>query len=374
MKRFIGESSWQICLPCGKYVSQNMVNVEKQGQSLNPNDDLGFRSSAVARMLGMPVATLRVWERRYALCRPPTTASGQRLYSQHDVQRLALIKRLTDVGHAIGQLSMLDIPQLQAVAATHANTLAGAAAPRPAGVAAASLSRTAVRVVLIGQAMGARLEREAVRRQLGRAIHCEGPFDTAEQAARALQPGARIDAVLLHCASPTADTWRELEAALPAANQAGKALLYGYASTAACDQLAAQGVALLREPQSDSAVGQWLRGLFDARARSSQASEQPEALPVRARRWSDTALADFAGLSSTVACECPKHVAELLIQLSQFEAYSAQCENRNAADADLHRHLRHVTAQARASFEQALEYVAMHEGLTLPAAMRDTIR
>jgi len=38
------------------------------------------RSGAVARMLRMPVATLRVWERRYALTRPALSPSGQRLY------------------------------------------------------------------------------------------------------------------------------------------------------------------------------------------------------------------------------------------------------------------------------------------------------
>ena len=33
-----------------------------------------YRSAAVARMLRMPVATLRIWERRYRLCKPATTA------------------------------------------------------------------------------------------------------------------------------------------------------------------------------------------------------------------------------------------------------------------------------------------------------------
>jgi MerR family transcriptional regulator, light-induced transcriptional regulator len=327
-------------------------------------DDVGFRSSAVARMLSMPVATLRVWERRYALCKPPTTDSGQRLYSQGDVERLSLIKRLTDVGHAIGQLASLDVEQLQAVAATHASTLAKTAhnaAPHTPGRARAS-----ARVLLIGAALGPRIERQAVLRQLGRAIACEGPFESAAQAARALQPGSQIDAVLVHAAAPTGDMWREIEAALPAVREASKALIYGFASTAVCAELEAQGVTLLREPQSDAAVGQWLRGLLDAGEQTARAADGVLA-PVKPRRWSDAALADFAGLSTTVACECPKHVAELVIQLSQFEAYSANCENRNAADAALHSHLRHVTAQARASFEQALEYVALHEGLTLPA-------
>lgn len=193
------------------------------------------RSGAVARMLRMPVATLRVWERRYGLTQPELSPSGQRLYSAADVRRLALVKQLVDVGHAIGSLAPLNMPQLQRVAATHAQALA------------------------------------------------------------ATQRGGHPAAADKH-----------------------------------------------RLPSE----------------------------PVPPRRWDDAALADFASLSSTVACECPRHVAELLVQLSRFEAYSAECRQRSAADAELHAHLRQVAAVSRAHFEAALERVALHEGLVLPSSPR----
>src|SRR5450830_1088972 len=78
------------------------------------------RSGAVARMLRMPVATLRVWERRYGLTQPQLSPSGQRLYSEDDVQRLAMIKQLTELGHAIGSLGKLTMAELQRVGETHA--------------------------------------------------------------------------------------------------------------------------------------------------------------------------------------------------------------------------------------------------------------
>ena len=89
-----------------------------------PGDASFHRSGAVAHMLRMPVATLRVWERRYGLTQPELSPSGQRLYSADDVRRLALVKQLTDLGHAIGSLASLDMPQLQRVAATHAHAQA----------------------------------------------------------------------------------------------------------------------------------------------------------------------------------------------------------------------------------------------------------
>jgi len=44
-----------------------------------------YRIGAVAKMVGVPVATLRVWERRYAVVTPPKTEGGQRLYSDADL-------------------------------------------------------------------------------------------------------------------------------------------------------------------------------------------------------------------------------------------------------------------------------------------------
>ena len=57
-----------------------------------------YRSAAVARMARMPVATLRVWERRYRVTAPERTTSGQRLYTAADVRRLAVMRQLTDLG------------------------------------------------------------------------------------------------------------------------------------------------------------------------------------------------------------------------------------------------------------------------------------
>jgi hypothetical protein len=102
------------------------------------------------------------------------------------------------------------------------------------------------------------------------------------------------------------------------------------------------------------------------------APRAPELLPIAAahaeRRYDDAALADFAGLSTTIACECPRHLAEIVMKLSHFEAYSAQCERLDSKDAALHTYLGQVTATARSMFESALERLALHEGLVVPHA------
>jgi hypothetical protein len=159
-----------------------------------------------------------------------------------------------------------------------------------------------------------------------------------------------------------------IEAAAPAFAGVPKAVLYGFAADRVCEALALAGTALLREPQPDAVVAQWLHSLSMAATALPSAADKLATEPVPPRRWDDAALADFAGLSSTIACECPRHVAELLVQLSHFEDYSAECEHRSAADAELHAYLRHVAATSRARFEAALEHVALHEGLMLPSS------
>jgi MerR family transcriptional regulator, light-induced transcriptional regulator len=64
--------------------------------------------SAVERDTGLSKDVLRVWERRYGFPTPDRDPSGERLYPIAQVERLRLIKRLTDAGHRPGRLLVLD--------------------------------------------------------------------------------------------------------------------------------------------------------------------------------------------------------------------------------------------------------------------------
>jgi DNA-binding transcriptional MerR regulator len=51
-----------------------------------------YSISAVARMVGVPGATLRTWEERYALVVPDRNAGGHRLFSRGQVEQLRFVK------------------------------------------------------------------------------------------------------------------------------------------------------------------------------------------------------------------------------------------------------------------------------------------
>jgi methanogenic corrinoid protein MtbC1 len=60
----------------------------------------------VARLTGIPIDTLRAWERRYGAVEPGRDDRG-RLYAEPDVQKLKLLRRLVERGHAIGRIANL---------------------------------------------------------------------------------------------------------------------------------------------------------------------------------------------------------------------------------------------------------------------------
>ncbi|HEX2054717.1 MAG TPA: MerR family transcriptional regulator [Actinomycetota bacterium] len=57
-----------------------------------------YSISSVARMLGVPVATLRTWEDRYGLVVPERSSSGHRLYNRDQVSSLEFVKLQIDRG------------------------------------------------------------------------------------------------------------------------------------------------------------------------------------------------------------------------------------------------------------------------------------
>lgn len=68
---------------------------------------------AVSLKTGLTTHTIRVWERRYEIIKPMRTDTNRRLYSEEDVQKLTLLKKATQAGHSIGQLSGLPFDEVK---------------------------------------------------------------------------------------------------------------------------------------------------------------------------------------------------------------------------------------------------------------------
>ena len=74
----------------------------------------------VTARTGLSTHVLRAWERRYALVRPSRSEDGRRLYSDSDVERLALVHNAAGAGRSVAALASLSTGELRRMVAEDA--------------------------------------------------------------------------------------------------------------------------------------------------------------------------------------------------------------------------------------------------------------
>ncbi len=309
-----------------------------------------YRSGAVARLTGIPVQTLRVWERRYKIVGPRQSATGQRQYSPEDVARLTVIKRLVDSGHAIGSIATLDLDSLQSMLAKVAQ----------APGSAAKGAMTPVRVVIVGEALAMRVAHFHLA-----ALQIVATTPRPEGAVEALR-GLTADVLLVALPTLNRDSAQAIRSLAQQVGPQKVIVEYGFGAQRVEQELRALGCSLVHAPVDIDELESLCR-LLPAAARSRVPDLLPEIDPAAPRRFDHKTLAEISLASVVLNCECPHHIAELLVQLGNFETYSAECESRTPADAALHHYLKEVTGNARALLEEALVRVVEAEGILLPA-------
>ena len=77
---------------------------------------------AVAKLTGVPIDTLRAWERRHSAVTPIRDDRG-RMYSDADIARLRLLRGAVERGHSIGRVAGLTDAQLRHLAAAGASAV-----------------------------------------------------------------------------------------------------------------------------------------------------------------------------------------------------------------------------------------------------------
>lgn len=307
-----------------------------------------YRSGVAARLAGLPVETLRVWERRYGISDTGRSAHGQRLYSEDQVRRLRLMKQLVDQGHPIGALAKLQLEQLGQFALV----------PEPGA------PLQPMRLALMGTALARRL---AVGGRELLALDIVAHFQNLDEAA-ATWPGTGAQLLLMEIS----ELDERVVPAIGALRQKlGMAVvvLYRFGASATIRQLRAQGCLVARVPNDVAEIVLLCQTALAALPLAqAQLARQRPAAPAP-RRFDDQALAELAAASSTVHCECPRHLTEILLMINSFERYSEQCSSRNVDDALLHEQLGHAAATARMVLEEALLRLARAEALPLPAGL-----
>ena len=308
----------------------------------------GFPIGVVCRLTGVAQETLRAWERRYGLVKPSRAGGRNRLYSQDDVRRIAMVKALVDAGHAVGSIATLDDRQLEALKAATQSPLREPAAP------VVSAAAGAASVVVVGQALAARVLRDPRPHGLEGAVGVASPEDLREG-----QAGGGVLALDMPTLHPGAAD--QVARLMVRAGARSAVVVHEFAARDAVAAIGALGVTCIKGPVEPAALGRVCASLLEAGAIPLHAGLSTAA----ARRFTPEQLAAIVARKPTIACECPRHLADLISSLAAFERYSGECEHRSPADAHIHRELQRMATTARGLVEEGLERVLAFEGVML---------
>lgn len=311
---------------------------------------------AVAKLTGLTDHTIRVWERRYEAVVAERAPNGRRIYRAADVEKLGFLKRLTDQGFSIGQIAGSSLEQLREQA-KGVSELGSVEVPDQIGVA------------ILGDNLPTQLS--AHDRDLS-------PIDVRVAdsnrdrfiADLGCQPA---DVVILESPILNAATTTQLTDHMKKCGAGRGIIVYTFGRKADIDLARRSDIVVLRGPVDVDQVHAAAIRLY-THATAEKAGPEKETHEdaagwrfsgqVTPRRFNQQQLATLANTSTAIDCECPKHLAQLVSDLSAFEIYSANCASKDDDDAALHRYLHQTTAQARALIEVALEKVADAEGLS----------
>ncbi len=316
--------------------------------------EANYRIGAVSRLTGIPTDTLRMWERRYNVAEPYRGEGGNRLYTRDDITKLAMIKRLVDAGHAIGTVANLSVEQLQERMAPLSQE----------GFPGAVGEQEPCRLAILGEVLATRMAEQPSEVQ---GLEIVGAY-TELQRFESEVGGLRPDVIVLEYPTVHRDTVPEVRRLLRRSGAARALVVYGFGAREAVEQLETERTATLRAPAGLPELRRFCLGAMSTVAVSADGDTTPEdsfSQPLPARRYSSEELARIASVSTSIKCECPHHLADLLMGLVAFENYSAECENRSSDDAALHAYLHGMTARARSLLEDALNRVVEAEGIDL---------
>jgi MerR family transcriptional regulator, light-induced transcriptional regulator len=303
-----------------------------------------YRIGVAARLAGIPVETLRVWERRYQVGGSNQSDRGRRSYSAESIERLRLVKQLVDAGNPAGSVAGLPMSELLAVrAATTGLTV-------PAGDALPLTS--SLRIALIGTS--SRLRWQAQFAVVG---DCADPGKAAKEL-----HDVQADIVVFELQSLSGLKREHIEGVKRVTDARAVIVLYRFAPSETIRKLREAGYVVAHANLDATEIELLCRTALSGHQQRTTVT----APPPPAARFDAAALETLANTKSAIHCECPRHLAEILLDLGSFERYSGECSSRSPADAELHRNLQRAAGQARALLEDAMLQLVLAEGLPLP--------
>ena len=317
----------------------------------NKEKSEGYRIGAVARLTGISADNLRVWERRYQTVTPARTDNGDRYYSSDDLARLRLIKQLVDSGDSISSVAALDEAALKKRLSLGKPELT----PPPGHPCS---------VVVVGESLVTAMlaERESLDQIVITQTYRAPTSLDAES--------GKFEADVLVIEQPTlhVDHAIQINDWINRLGVHTVIVVYRFAARDALNRLPETKCIVLRAPVRPATIqSQCVRRVAGHPKALADIEELADVFSgvIPERQFDDESLARLAATSTSIKCECPMHLSELISSLGAFEIYASECESRNAKDAALHSYLNDIASRARFMLENALKKVIEVDNIEL---------
>lgn len=311
----------------------------------------------VARLTGLKPDTLRVWERRYGLGASHKSATGRRQYSQADLEHLQLVAALVNSGSRIGEIASTERKTLEMLLRSRGKGgRAALPAPKP-------------RVVFIGLQLCEWLDEHQGCLAGVDALLVRVPL--ADITPVVCEDIGRADSLVVECANLGGPQTRQLADLMRDLDVEKALLTYQFASERWLQALEQQNIAATTFPPDPAYLAFELARSVASKSTSQGDSNLGDLMSAKPRQFDEMQLRAARQLQSSLECECPRHITDLIRSLSHFEEYSSSCSVENWHDAAVHACIYAYTSQARWLMERALQAVLEERGDEYRGMLKD---
>ena len=289
---------------------------------------------AVANLTGVPQHTLRKWESRHGIGIPDRTSTGRRVYSQDAVEQLRLVKSLLSKGHSLAHLTERPVAELKEIEREH-------------GVVEQK-SIEFERIVMVSETGASEM-----RKVFGAETKIsETSLDNLQASLIASVDITKVLVVIEQISLGVKDAVKIIDALDPEM------------STVICVKYLPKNAQKLFA-QSNAILSEWPL-TKDSLARDARLLDlsDPES-EVQERLFNNQTLKKLVAMNPSLDCECPNHIAKLVIDICAFEEYCKNCEDSDPVQRKTHADLGHLSGLARMKLEEALIEVARVDNIDL---------
>ena len=307
----------------------------------------GLRIGGVARLTGLTESTIRAWERRHKAITPQRTSAGYRVYDAETVERLQWLQLMRQRGAPLASLATCSTQELRERAMRSGPNGGGQAMP---------LQTRSVQLALLHPTLG---------KTIGQYRGTDLPFSVIWAGREpadingALPAATDIFVAKLDLLGDAPLT--TLGRLVPREQACQVVIETGFTRRHVVESLRACGMRTVQGPLTVAELATITRQTLFTRKDERPPKNTDEAPPAPIFTLQE--LSAVREATTSIACECPRHLAALIIQLNEFERYSQTCSDDEPEEAALHQFLTRETGRVRAQVENMLQRVGEMSGV-----------